>query len=494
MKAYKYILLVLLTTVLASCSDWFEVEADNEVTKEELFSTYDGYRTALNGIYREFAKPELYGQEMSWLFVSCLGQNYDVAAAYLWSEYPWAKATEYDYEHADVKDITEAIWEKGYNIIANCNVLIKNAEAKEPDFFYEGEREKNVLLGEAKGLRAFMHFDLLRLFAPAPIVNNNNAFIPYVSEYPEFNPQHLPVNAVMDSIIADLTYARNMLADNDTLQNAGMMSSVAYRFHNNVTGESNGGTFYSFRGTRMNYFAATALLARAYLYKGDKENAYRFANEVYRYANWFPFTPASNLENSNRQYRYCKMYDDILLAFSNSNLYTIYENWYGYVYARRLPVKNREDLFAGDFDDFRYSRLIYEGYSLKWEPVTLDPNMPWMNSNIVDFEGPLEPIIRMSEVYYIMCEYLADTDLPRAIQLLDDLRTARGCKTELSTSLTRDEFLNVLWNDETREFVADGQTFFLYKRLNQPMYNGSTPINMDGKFVIPLPESERSYY
>lgn len=492
MKAYKYILLILLTALLGSCSDWFEVEADNEITKEDLFSTYDGYRTALNGIYKEFSGEELYGQEMSWLFLSCLGQNYNMSS--VWSGYPWSQAADYNYEHADVEKIIQAIWEKGYNVIANCNVLIETAEEKESDFFYEGEREKNVLLGEARGLRAFMHFDLLRLFASAPVNNDGKAYIPYVTKYPTANPEHLPVNVVMDSIISDLTYARAMLADNDTLQNPGMIKDVSHRFHNNYTGESDGGSFFSFRGTRMNYFSATALLARAYLYKGDKENAYRYASEVYRFANWFPFTSAYNLENSNRQYRHCKMYDDILFAFSNRNVYTIYADWYRYVYSSRLPVKNRDDLFAGDKDDFRYSRLIFEGYSLKWEPVTLDPNMPWMNSSIVDFEGPLEPVIRMSEVYYIMCEYMADTDLQGAIQLLNDLRIARGCKTELSTGLTRDEFLDVLWNDETREFVAEGQTFFLYKRLNKPMYNGSTPINMDGKYIIPLPDSERSYY
>ena len=492
MKAYKYILLILLTAPFVSCTDWFEVKADNEITKEDLFSTYDGYRTALNGIYREFSKPELYGQEMSWLFVSCLGQNYDLST--MWSEYAWAQAANYNYEHADVKKITQAIWEKGYNIIANCNVLIENAEKEAPDFFYEGEREKKVLLGEAKGLRAFMHFDLLRLFAAAPVINDSKAYIPYVTKYPTFNPEHLPVNTVLDSIISDLTFARNMLADNDTLENVVMMNDVTHRFHNNITGDSDGGSFFAFRGTRMNYFAATALLARAYLYKGDKENAYRYANEVYRFANWFPFTSAADLENSNRQYRHCKMYDDILLAFSNSRLYTIYNDWYRSIYIQRLPVKNRNDLFAGDMDDFRFSRLIFEGYSLKWEPVTEDPNMPWMNSDIVNFEGPLEPVIRMSEVYFMMCEYLADNDLSRAIQLLNDLRTARGCKTELNAGLTRDEFLNVLWNDETREFVAEGQTFFLYKRLDRPMYNGSTPIDMDGKFVVPLPDSERSYY
>ena len=49
MKTYKNILLSsLLLFSLSSCSDWFEVKPENEISKEDLFSTYDGYRTAFN--------------------------------------------------------------------------------------------------------------------------------------------------------------------------------------------------------------------------------------------------------------------------------------------------------------------------------------------------------------------------------------------------------------------------------------------------------------
>ena len=50
MKTCKNILLsVLLLFSLSSCSDWFEVTPENEISKEDLFSTDDGFRTALNG-------------------------------------------------------------------------------------------------------------------------------------------------------------------------------------------------------------------------------------------------------------------------------------------------------------------------------------------------------------------------------------------------------------------------------------------------------------
>ena len=41
-----------------------------------------------------------------------------------------------------------------------------------------------------------------------------------------------------------------------------------------------------------------------------------------------------------------------------------------------------------------------------------------------------------------------------------------------------------------REFLGEGQIFYLYKRLNKSMYNGAYPIEMTGKYVVPLPDSE----
>ncbi|MEA5006837.1 MAG: RagB/SusD family nutrient uptake outer membrane protein [Rikenellaceae bacterium] len=494
----KYINTILTAALIlgaTSCSNWFDVSPENLVTKDDLFSTNEGFRIALNGIYIDMSQKALYGQELTWSFTSFLGQNYDLSP-YSWNTLsPYIPATKYDYENSYLKGITDAIWTKGFNAIANCNLLIQEIETHDGSFFMEGEREKKLLLAEAKGLRALMHFDILRLFAPAPIVNDNNAYIPYVKAYPTIQPQRLKTTEVMQNIIEDLSYAKTNLAENDTLYNASMMSDPNYRFTPGYSGNAKGGAFFGFRGTRFNYFAASALLARAYLYLGDKENAYKNALDVYRFHSvktWFKFTASSNIIIEDKNVRHTRLYDDILLAFNNTNVYTLYTNWNtnNYFFSP-LSIKNLSNLFGGDTDDFRLTKLIYSNYSLKWEPKTLDS---WYNGSIIEEEDRLLPVIRLSEVYYIMCEYLADNNIAKGIQLLQELRTARGAKVALSTTLPKDKFLEAVYNDATREFIAEGQTFYLYKRLNRPMYNGATPIDMTGKYFITLPDSERAYY
>ena len=105
MKTYKNILLSgLLLFSLSSCSDWFQVEPENEIAKEDLFSSYDGYRTALNGIYRNLSGTSLYGQDLSFGFISLLGQNYEVPSwLALYPEYYFlGNAINYNYEHNNI--------------------------------------------------------------------------------------------------------------------------------------------------------------------------------------------------------------------------------------------------------------------------------------------------------------------------------------------------------------------------------------------------------
>ena len=47
---------------------------------------------------------------------------------------------------------------------------------------------------------------------------------------------------------------------------------------------------------------------------------------------------------------------------------------------------------------------------------------------------------------------------------------------------------------EIRETLTEGQTFFMFKRLNRDIFNGSSDIKMTPeKWVVPIPYSESAY-
>ena len=91
-KMRNPILFILLFPLfmLSGCSKWLDVSPENQITDEDLYKDYNGFRNALNGVYRELSEQGLYGRELSWGFLSVLAQDYDVDRLY--NAYPEAAA------------------------------------------------------------------------------------------------------------------------------------------------------------------------------------------------------------------------------------------------------------------------------------------------------------------------------------------------------------------------------------------------------------------
>lgn len=76
MKYGKIYLFILAVVLFSSCNDWLTVTPQNKTQEDDLFKTGDGYRVALNGLYQQMSENSLYGQELTWGFMSVLSQNY----------------------------------------------------------------------------------------------------------------------------------------------------------------------------------------------------------------------------------------------------------------------------------------------------------------------------------------------------------------------------------------------------------------------------------
>ena len=513
--------LLLLQGTLLSCNDWLEVNPNAEVTEERLFGDYEGFRTAVNGVYRLLGGKSLYGQQLTWGVASVLGNNYDAASL---PGYTSGNSLNYrllaagDYQSPYSTALVDPIWLEGYRVIANCNNVLSGLSSKDTTFFPQGKVERDLIRGEILGVRAMVHLDLIRLFAPSTKADDGRLYLPYVTVFPDRGPQHLTCSQALESVIADLKESRTLLAHYDTISGTAAIRSVGARMES-VSSSLAGGLFFGYRGLRMNYVAATALLARAYQWRnepGDAEEAYRCASNAHRFAgtpnNWYPFTSSFYLNSAQVGNIHRKMHSDILFAAYNANMYDILtEAIDGYYFFYYKNVSGLDDIFlnplgGSDSDDFRKTALIntssdgtnMNNTSRRWSRPTV---VSAMATNVATYQGPLAPVIRMSEVYYILCEYLSGAhlsgsqtvDLPRAITLLGQVRLARGAKLTIPSTISKEDFLKLLYIDMTREFMSEGQTFFLYKRLNQPIFNGAFPMDMTGRYVLPAPYSETAY-
>lgn len=480
MKRYSYIIMLFVSmTVLGGCNSWLDVEPTDKVDDEKLFADYRGVRNSLNGIYQALSSPELYGRELSWGFISCLEQSYEDNS--LGSNYKNLQT--YDYGDEKVKSIVSNIWLKGYRVIANCNKLIEEIEKKDTSFFPQGAMEKNLILGEALAIRGFMHFDLVRLFAPAPVTGNNSPYIPYFTSYPSKFEKKLPTGEILKLSIADLLRAKDLVAENDTLINVTFgLTRVDNRYRTN--GNAKGGEFFTYRGIRMNYVAVCGLLARMYMYAGDMPKAREYALYIYdTYVvkkRWYSFTYEWDAPD------YVKLYDDLLLAFYDKNLLDHISDYKSSAGAT-LVLKGVSAMFEDrdDATDYRSKLIQYlsnKPYSKRW----YNTNDSYQN---VKEQYPLIPVLRMSEMYYILSETYFDESPAEAKKYMKLIRSARSATRDVNEE---DIMTELVWEGK-KEYLTEGQVFYMFKRLNQNILSGTQEIEMGSKFIIPTPDNENVY-
>ena len=482
MKLNKIYTGVLLMLVFCSCSNWLEVLPENKTEEDDLFATGNGYRVALNGLYQQMSGPQLYGQELSWGFLSVLSQHYRTDGL---RAQQYQDAGEYEYGTKGCVGIIEGIWQQFYNTIANCNNLVAHVEKESPATFELKELERNMIMGEAYAIRAFAHFELWRLFAPAPVVDGGEVHLAYHQEYPEIFGKKLTATDYLGSVIEDLKKAKNLLATIDTLEPyVSGIEGVWNRLETSAYPHSPG-LFFNCRGTRFNYYAITALLARVYRYAGMPFLALTEAREILD-CDYFSFTPVEALSPDNIDQRDQKAHYDILFALYNNKMDEIFKP-FNDGSAGYLVLRNVDRLFQDDGDDYRGLYMVYT------PSVNMPLSIKWRESSdagVFNVQNPLIPVIRLSEMYYIAGEGIFDTDPEQAIDWLDAARLGRGCKLKLPRTLTKAEFLDRIELDARREYIAEGQLFYFYKRLNREIYKDDQKITLGERFILPVPASE----
>ena len=481
-----------------SCSDWLELYPADEIKEEYLFSSGDGFRTALNGIYRKMSTFNLYGSNLTWGIIDAWGQSYYLDQT---SDNGGGKAMKkiaaFNFKNAELVPTTDAMWNAAWNVVANCNNLAQQAVVADSMLFNGRERERQMILSEAIGIRAMMQFDLLRIYAPAPITmgfkDDKRTFIPYVDTYPSYVNDHQTVMYCLEKIVNDLKKAQLILQEVDKVSEMG----VNDRFSSKGTGET---LFLNFRGYRLNYYAVTAELARVYLYAGKNKEAYTEAKkiiDVNKEKRYFrASTSKYDIEGGN-----VKMYNDIIFAlYSPTELldwdYEINhstdgssEEYYLCIHKNIASEIYGEDLNKDWRAKYQLEAKYYDYYyrPLKYYEQPAKAKYAEINNQTI-------PMIRMSEVYYIAAEAIFDSNSDEAHEYLKEVKKGRGLSFN-KPGISKEEFMNILVNDARREFLGEGQILYLYKRLNIPIktgdpYYGEDLMPVDTYAVLPMPDSE----
>lgn len=492
MKLRVIIYFSLLLVAVSGCSDFLDIQPKDKQSEEQLFATRGGFYTAVNGIYNKLASSTLYGKNLTYEMIDILAFRYTPLSV---NEY-YTALVKLDYADETVEANLSSIWAAAYTVILNCNVLLKNLELSTGVL---SEQEKNLLTGEALALRAFLHFDMLRLFGPVYVKDPSAEAIPYNESDKVSALPILSADTVMGRVLRDLNAAERLLEGNDPVIEQGAMASL----------EKDQEVYLRYRQLRFNYYAVLALKARAYLYAGDKVNALITARRLLmdeNVAKHFPAVdPNKLLANQRTPDRVFST--EVLMGFYDKNRADIYTYYFDDETAGNHFLQPKANfvlssLFGNENQDYRFQTHWKSATSvgvqgeifIKYKKIDKpkdENNSDKPNEDLEYFHAVLMPLIRLSEVYYIAAE--CETELQDGYDWLNQIRAKRGLPA--LTVNSEGDLRTRLNNEYAREFWGEGQTFFLHKRLNTEYlwideagynYNGANYL----KFTIPLPKGE----
>lgn len=472
MKKYIYIILTGLALAVQGCSDWLDVKPSDRVSEENAFSTLSGFKKALNGVYVELNRDELYGRSLTCEFVEILAQRYAIDEEATGNHL----LMQYEYGGSDAKARISAIWSKAYNLIANTNLLLKNCETNRtvlPDDYY------HLVKGEGLALRALLHFDLFRLFGPVYGEDSTQVSIPYYKEFAlNVNPSLL-AHEFIQEVIDDLLTAEQELEEDPIITYGPKGDQLD--------------NFKSYRNLRLNYYAVQALLARVYMYQGNKMKALEYAKKVISVREkYFPWVKAMDIvagsENPDRMFS-----TELLFALQNLNRNSIFSTLFDGTNLKLVSLlAPRQDVVEEIFEYEKQDYRLISGFSSSTVEFGGVNYMVFNKYNGKDsLASQMIPMIRMSEMYLIATE--AEPKAADGVAYFNELRNNRGLES------VPDRWLSFMLEEEwCREFYGEGQLFFFYKRrMNtavQSAYDryGTTSVSLKN-YVLPIPDGESQY-
>lgn len=231
---------MLTCILLASCNNWLEVLPENEQVKEDYWKTKEQVEAAVGGCYRAMIENNVMKGLIG--FGELRGDNL-------------LTSTQGDHNRflqcniSSSTGLVRDVWAAVYTVIKNCNAVLAYAHealGNDPSLM---EDELHAYEGEARALRAYMYFFLVKNWRDVPLVlepsdnDEQNFAIPKSSE-----------DKVLEQILKDLNQAKK-----ECMVTYEGMSETKYRITKN---------------------ACRAMLAEVYLWMNEYQKCIDECNDI----------------------------------------------------------------------------------------------------------------------------------------------------------------------------------------------------------------------
>lgn len=428
--ALRSLAVLLLVQNLSSCSKMLDVDVPKNMRESEtVFNSNTTANAAVNGLY------SLMYSGTNNIFNGQLSQLTGMSAdEFIYS----ASRDSYDQFTANTLPTLNnsdnvALWTQPYTFIYRANAIIEGLSSSSSQV---SDSLKKQYTAEARFIRAFCHFYLTNMFGKVPLITTTDVTVTALQP-------RASIDTVYGKIIEDLLYAENTLAKD-------------YRY-SPTSGDR----------TRVNKWAAAALLSRVYLYRQQWDLAAKQASLVIDSAGLYTL---ADISTSSPFY---KNSTEAIWQYytSPTNIYGTNEATIFRPTSATVAYYPLRDTLLNSFEA---SDKRKANWTLSFTPsgssVSYRVPLKYKNVASVSYTGSIlesYTLLRLSEQYLIRAEALAhsSTNLTQAISDLNKVHNRAGLGTITPGDAT--SLLTAIAKERQLELFAEmGHRWFDLKRTN----------------------------
>jgi starch-binding outer membrane protein, SusD/RagB family len=472
-RILTYLSLFLLVGTFISCEKFLDIEPQQSISNEAVYSTHEGVVNVLNGAYERIAGPQFFAGTS--VFQSDLVANS--------GEVNWIgtfiQYRQLNWKAMDANDgFITAKWSRGYQIIDLCNNILSSLDVV-------NENQKSRVEGEALFLRGIVYFELVRFYAQPFVKGQGNdqpgvplVLTPTTGITDDSYPARATVAQVYTQILADLAQASAKL---DGLP-----------------------TGFGANGGRATSTVVAAFQARVHMAMEEWEAAANAANHVINtFGGYTALHATPRAAFNNDEYTS----EDVFMINQNATSNAGQANDGVATFFASLPGLGRGDVYASQafFSRFEEGDLraqitdnpgigsIADVPTMFYIGVGTDSGNP-MTSKWGRYDANI-PVIRLAEMILTRAEANFRNGTAIGAAPLDDISAIRNRAQagEVWTSLDLDK----IRAERFRELAFEGHALHDLRRFRGSVvapsgspHVGETIQWNDGRLVLPIPQRE----